>query len=161
MRPRDLKAAQGRPLDFSRQLAAPAGQGNGAASAALGAEDRRAARRWRSRRQVCRAATRCVYRRRDAAADGPLDLQGLPRRCLDRSGADRDGPAADDRDAVDARRSRATPSSGKESFDPTGRQVSVLEGTSIDLAIECKNKKPLQVGLDDGQDRRRVAAASS
>jgi hypothetical protein len=35
-------------------------------------------------------------------------------------------------------------SSGKDSFDPTGRQVSVLEGTSIQLAIECKNKKKLQ-----------------
>ena len=32
-------------------------------------------------------------------------------------------------------------SSGKDSFDPTGRQVSVLEGTTIELAVECKNKK--------------------
>lgn len=34
--------------------------------------------------------------------------------------------------------------SGKDSFDPTGRQVAVLEGTSIKLAIESKNKKRLK-----------------
>ncbi|HEX5106498.1 MAG TPA: hypothetical protein VFV87_21915 [Pirellulaceae bacterium] len=34
--------------------------------------------------------------------------------------------------------------SGRDSFDPTGRQVAVLEGTSIQLAIECQNKKRLQ-----------------
>jgi hypothetical protein len=33
---------------------------------------------------------------------------------------------------------------GRDSFDPTGRQVAVLEGTSIKLAIESKNKKRLQ-----------------
>lgn len=31
----------------------------------------------------------------------------------------------------------------KETFDPTARQVSVLEGTSIDLAVRCTNHKPL------------------
>jgi hypothetical protein len=31
----------------------------------------------------------------------------------------------------------------KETFDPTARQVSVLEGTSIDLTVRCTNNKPL------------------
>jgi hypothetical protein len=31
----------------------------------------------------------------------------------------------------------------KEPFDPTARQVSVLEGTSIDLSVQCTNNKPL------------------
>ena len=34
--------------------------------------------------------------------------------------------------------------SGQDSFDPTARQVAVLEGTTIRLAIESKNKKPLK-----------------
>jgi hypothetical protein len=33
--------------------------------------------------------------------------------------------------------------SSKESFDPTSRQVSVLEGTTIDLAVQCLNNKSL------------------
>jgi hypothetical protein len=33
--------------------------------------------------------------------------------------------------------------SGQEAFDPSARQVAVLEGTSIDLVVECRNKKRL------------------
>jgi hypothetical protein len=32
----------------------------------------------------------------------------------------------------------------QEAFDPSGRQVSVLEGTSIDLAVHCTNNKSLK-----------------
>lgn len=31
----------------------------------------------------------------------------------------------------------------KESLDPTSRQVSVLEGTTVDLTVQCTNNKPL------------------
>ena len=33
--------------------------------------------------------------------------------------------------------------SSKETPDPTARQISVLEGTTIDLTVECTNQKPL------------------
>jgi hypothetical protein len=51
--------------------------------------------------------------------------------------------------------------SGRDTFDPSGRQVSVLEGTSIDLAIECKNKKRLKsawmmVKLGEQSQRREL-----
>ncbi len=31
----------------------------------------------------------------------------------------------------------------KENFDPTSRQISVLEGTTVDLTVQCTNSKPL------------------
>ena len=47
---------------------------------------------------------------------------------------------------------------GKDSFDPTGRQVAVLEGTSIKLALESKNKKRLtsvwMTVHSEGKDKR-------
>jgi hypothetical protein len=48
--------------------------------------------------------------------------------------------------AVEVRLSQEQPRyarSSKEHFDPTSRQVSVLEGTTIDLAVQCLNNKPL------------------
>lgn len=48
--------------------------------------------------------------------------------------------------AVEVRLSQEQPRyarSSKENFDPTSRQVSVLEGTTIDLAVQCLNNKPL------------------
>jgi hypothetical protein len=47
---------------------------------------------------------------------------------------------------------------GKDSFDPTGRQIAVLEGTSIKLALESKNKKRLTSAwmtvTSEGKERR-------
>jgi hypothetical protein len=35
--------------------------------------------------------------------------------------------------------------STRENFDPTSRQISVLEGTTVELAVQCTNGKPLDL----------------
>ncbi|MEX2173583.1 MAG: hypothetical protein WD872_04420 [Pirellulaceae bacterium] len=48
---------------------------------------------------------------------------------------------------------------GKESFDPTGRQVSVLEGTTIRLALHSTNDKPFAsawMTIKVGDESRRI-----
>jgi hypothetical protein len=137
MRPLDLKAAQGRPVTFRIHLAGDLPAKGTVHLRSLGAS------RSRTTFELKRDGDSLVY-----AGELPRLLEPLSYKVF--LGDAWTDPARIEMVPLPIVETQLTPSfpryasSGKDSFDRAGRQVAVLEGTSIQLAIECKNKKRLR-----------------
>ena len=137
MRPAALKAAQGRPLAFRVEASGELPAKGTVRLRSLGAS------RSRTSFELTREGQSAVYRGELPRLLEPLTYQVF----LGDAWTDPARLAMVPLPIVETQLMPTFPryaASGKDTFDPTGRQVSVLEGTSIDLAIECKNKKRLK-----------------
>ena len=137
MRPLDLKAAQGRPVTFRINLAGDLPTQGTVHLRSLGAS------KSRTTFELKRDGDSLVY-----AGELPRLLEPLSYKVF--LGDAWTDPARIEMVPLPIVETQLIPSfpryasSGRDSFDRTGRQVAVLEGTSIQLAIECKNKKRLK-----------------